>query len=492
MANSANFEASLKIKAGVEGTDKIDDLAQSIAEAGIDVTHLTEGSAKLAKQFSEIENKQGLINQFRDLKKATAESNAEWQQAQQATADYTAQIDTAQDSLEALSVAMQNQGDMSAEEARATQAEYTAMVREIKNLETAQAEQATKASQLKTQYEELNSSLVNTREAMHDVGLSTTGLNDQQRALAEESRLAQASLAELTGEAERLNTIAQAKVILGIDTDENALAQIEEVTRAYETLRDSGVLTEEELARATQAHTERVAELESSLAEAQPTLEDIAGEFGKVAAAAGGLAYVTSKAMEFETAMTGVKKVVDGTPEQINQLSKEIQDMSVQLGMGSDAVAEIAANGGQLGIPIEKLGEFTKMAGQMSVAFNMSAEEAGNAAAKLANVFDIPITQVGALGDAINSLGNTTAAKESEIVDTMLRIGGTAKQFGLAEEQAAALSAAMISLGKSPEVAGTAINGLLTKLMTANVQGDDFKNTLANMGISAERFFHAI
>ena len=441
----ANFEASLRIKAGVEGTDNIDKLAKSISEAGVDVTGLTEESAKLAKQFGEIEQKQALINQFRELKKATSEANAEWRAAQDATAAYTSQIQDAKDSLEALEVAMRNQGDMSQEEARATQAEYNAMVREIRNLEQAQANQATRASQLSSQYDDLNSRLVATRSAMHDVGLSTTGLNDQQRALAQESQAAQTALGELTAEAERLNAIAQARVTLGIDTDDNARRQIEEVTAAYETLRDSGTLTAEELARANELHTQRVAELEVQLGETAPTLETLAEEFGKVTAAAGGLAYVTNAAMEFETAMSGVKKVVDGTPEQIQALSAQIQQMSIDMGMGTDAIAEIAAQGGQLGIPIEKLGEFTKMAGEMSVAFGMTAEDAGDAAAKIANVFGLPIEEVGKLGDAINTLGNTSAAKESEIVDVMQRIGGQAKQFGLATEQAAALSAAFIS-----------------------------------------------
>ena len=487
MANSANFEASLRIKAGVEGTDNIDKLAESIADAGVDVTHLTDESAKLAKQFGEIEQKQALITQFRELKKATSEANTEWQAAQAATAAYTSQIETARDSLEALEVAMRNQGEMSQEEARATQAEYNAMVREIRNLEQAQANQATRASQLSSQYDDLNSRLVATRSAMHDVGLSTTGLNAQQQALTRESEQAQAALGELTAEAERLNAIAQARVTLGIDTDDNARRQIEEVTAAYETLRDSGTLTAEELARANELQTQRVAELEAQLGETAPTLETLTEEFGKVTAAAGGLAYVTNAAMEFETAMSGVKKVVDGTPEQIQALSAQIQQMSIDMGMGTDAIAEIAAQGGQLGIPIEKLGEFTKMAGEMSVAFGMTAEDAGDAAAKIANVFGLPIEEVGKLGDAINTLGNTSAAKESEIVDVMQRIGGQAKQFGLATEQAAALSAAFISLGKSPEVAGTAINALLTKLQTANVQSDDFKEALAGIGINANK-----
>lgn len=35
------------------------------------------------------------------------------------------------------------------------------------------------------------------------------------------------------------------------------------------------------------------------------------------------------------------------------------------------------------------------MAGEMSVAFGMTAEDAGDAAAKIANVFGLPIEEVG-------------------------------------------------------------------------------------------------
>lgn len=294
-------------------------------------------------------------------------------------------------------------------------------------------------------------------------------------------------LEQLTAQAQQLQRVTNARMTLGLTGDDAVRQQIQDVTRAYQTLQSSGTLTQTELARATQLHTQQLNQLEGQLQQTRPTLQDMAGEFGNLVATAGGLAYITREAMKFETAMADVKKVVDGTPEQIQTLSQEIQQMAVEMGMGADAIAQITAQGGQLGVPLEQLGEFTRMAGQMAVAFNMTAEEAGDAAAKLANVFDIPIEKVGELGDAINTLGNTTAAKEREIVDVMNRIGGTTKQFGLAKEQAAALSAAFISLGKTPETAGTAINALLTKLSTANVQSDDFQKALANIGISANQ-----
>ncbi|MBR4736370.1 MAG: phage tail tape measure protein, partial [Rhodocyclaceae bacterium] len=146
-----------------------------------------------------------------------------------------------------------------------------------------------------------------------------------------------------------------------------------------------------------------------------------------------------------------------------------------------------AAAGGQLGVPIEKLEKFVDIAAKMSTAFGMTAEEAGQAVAKLSNIFGLPIEQVEKLGDAINTLGNTTAATESSIVEVLTRMGGTAKQFGLTAEQASALASTMLSMGVSSQVAGTGINALLSKLQTANVQGKAFQDALAGMGISAQQ-----
>jgi len=112
--------------------------------------------------------------------------------------------------------------------------------------------------------------------------------------------------------------------------------------------------------------------------------------------------------------------------------------------------------------------------------------------AKLANVYKIPIEQIGKLGDAINHLSNNSPAKASDIVNALGRVGGVAKQFGLTELQTASLANTFISLGKSPEVAGTAINGMLTKLMTADKQGKKFQATLQMMGLESKDLKKAI
>lgn len=128
----------------------------------------------------------------------------------------------------------------------------------------------------------------------------------------------------------------------------------------------------------------------------------------------------------------------------------------------------------------------------MSVAFDMAADQAGDSMAKLANVYQIPIDQIGKLGDAVNHLSNSSPAKAGDIINTLGRVGGVAKQFGLTEIQTTSLSNAFISLGKTPEIAGTAINGMLTKLMTADKQGAKFQQALKNMGMESKDLKKAI
>lgn len=480
MANQ--LQTQLTIKTGVEGVNKISELSKEIAKAGVDVTGLTQASSELAKEFSSVQSQQALIDNFVRLKTESRDNSKALNEARIATATLSNEHANAKEKVKALESAITESGKATKEQKQ----QLAQAKKEASELQKSFERSVGETQRLTAQQESLTSQIGKVKSAMNEAGLSTKDLYQQKQALSARAKEAEQSLGSLTNEAKRLKTISDAKIALGIDTDDKARAELDRVHKAYERLKLSGKLTGSELARASELHTKKVKELEEQLGKTTLTASEMIGELSKIAGSAGGMAVVAKAAMEFETAMAGVKKVVDGTPEQMSRLSKEIKDLSVELGMTATEVAQIATMGGQLGVPIDKLGEFTTMAGQMAVAFGMSAEEAGNAAAKLANVFNMPIEQVGELGDVINTLGNNMAAKEREIVDAMLRVGGTARQFGLAKEEVAGLTAAMIALGKPPEVASTAINALLTKLQTAQNQGAGFADGLKMIGTSAD------
>lgn len=195
-----------------------------------------------------------------------------------------------------------------------------------------------------------------------------------------------------------------------------------------------------------------------------------------------------STAIDFETSLADVGKVADfANTEALEQFGKELQKLSSEIPLTVTELAAMAEAGGQMGIAKDQLTGFVEVAAKMATAFKMAGDESGQAIGKLMTVFNLSIPQVEKLGDAINVLGNTTNAKEKEIIDVLTRIGGIGQQFGLSAKELSALAASFLSLGKSPEVAGTAINALLSKLSTANVQSKDFKEALGALGISANQ-----
>ncbi|WP_339045304.1 phage tail tape measure protein [Candidatus Mesenet endosymbiont of Agriotes lineatus] len=199
-------------------------------------------------------------------------------------------------------------------------------------------------------------------------------------------------------------------------------------------------------------------------------------------------------AIDFESAMADVKKVVEFTPNtsEATDFANKLKEMSRTIPLSAAELAQIAASGGQLGIAKEDLTKFTDTVAKMATAFDMTAEEAGDAIAKLSNVYNIGIDKMGKVGDVINHLSDNTAAKAREMVATLNIIGGTAKQFGLDVTQASSLANSFISLGKQPAKAATAINAMLSKLQTAGEQSSEFQETLEEMELSVEELEEAI
>lgn len=207
------------------------------------------------------------------------------------------------------------------------------------------------------------------------------------------------------------------------------------------------------------------------------------------------LAAPLKAAISFESAMADVKKVVKFEDTDVNGLTKlgeTLKEMSRTIPLSAAELAQITASGGQLGIEAKDLTVFTGTVAKMATAFDMSAEEAGDAIAKLSNIYQIEIGEMANIGDAINHISDNTAAKAKDIVPALNRIGGTARQFGLTAVEAGALASSFISLGKAPEKAGTAINAMLSKLQTASKQGGNFQKAFQQLKINAKEFEKAI
>lgn len=195
----------------------------------------------------------------------------------------------------------------------------------------------------------------------------------------------------------------------------------------------------------------------------------------------------TDAAMDFESAFADVKKVVDfESPGALAQMKDDIRALTRDIPLLPAELAQIAAEGGAMGVDQDNLLAYTREAATMAVAYDMIPQAAGEAMAKLSEVTGIPINDISRLGDAINVLSDTTASKANETVRAMLRAASTGRDFGLQAQETAALAATMIAGGAEPEIAGTAIRSLLPRLRTATRETDEFKAALEEIGYTAE------
>lgn len=192
----------------------------------------------------------------------------------------------------------------------------------------------------------------------------------------------------------------------------------------------------------------------------------------RVAEYAGMAAIISSpiqKAIDFESAMADVKKVVNfDTPEQFKEMNNDILELSKNIPMTAQGLAKIVAAGSQSGIAREDLINFAESAAKMGVAFDVTADEAGEMMAKWRTAFQMNQTQVVELADKINYLGNNTAASAPKISDVVRRIGPLGSIGGIASGEIAALGASMVGAGTEADVAATGIKNLMLGMVVGN------------------------
>ena len=188
---------------------------------------------------------------------------------------------------------------------------------------------------------------------------------------------------------------------------------------------------------------------------------DMAGAIGAGYALARGIGAPVRAAIDFESAMADVRKVVDfETPDHFHKMGMDIVHLSTELPMTAKGIAEIVAAAGQAGMKGEELMQFAQLAAKVGVAFDMSAGETGEALAKIKTALRLSVDETGLLADAINHLSNTSASSAPDLIDYMKRVGAIGKQYGFAAKDTAAIGSAMIASGAEANVAATSFRNV--------------------------------
>lgn len=196
------------------------------------------------------------------------------------------------------------------------------------------------------------------------------------------------------------------------------------------------------------------------------------------------------KAIEFEGTMADVAKVVDGLRDQNGaftksyyEMSDALLNMSKNIPMTADALGQIMASAGQAGIASEDLAKFTETAAKMGVAFDTTAEQAGEWMATWRTALNLSQTQVAALGDQLNYLGNTTSENALKLSEVVTRVGALGQTAGLSAGEVAALAASMP--GVTAEISATGIKSMMIAMTAGASATSKQAAVLQQLGFTA-------
>ena len=207
--------------------------------------------------------------------------------------------------------------------------------------------------------------------------------------------------------------------------------------------------------------------------------------------------FAVKAAIDYETAFAGVKKTVDGTPQQFDKLSASIREMAKEMPSSAVEIANVAEAAGQLGVPIGAIKDFSKTMINLGVSTNLSSEEAASSIAKIGNIMQVSGKDLGTwsghFGSAVVDLGNHFATTERDIVEMTNRLAAGGKLAGLTTPDILGLATAMSSVGIEAEAGGTAMTQTLTGIGKAvSGVGKGAKEKLEviaqTAGMTAEQF----
>lgn len=286
--------------------------------------------------------------------------------------------------------------------------------------------------------------------------------------------------------------------------------ELRDVQRQME--RGSGNLTElinreraltEQIERGNRELTERQARFDRLSAanrrfqNTQAAGDKMIGMGGRAVAAGAaigaGAAYGVKSAMDMEEAMAGVAKVTNMGSKEIALLQSDILEMTTQIPMAAEGLANIAAAAGSAGVgsgmkdQANQLKVFTKDAAEMGIAFDMSAEDAGTTMAKWRTAFGFGQDEVRALGDQVNAMTNKWGGSSVAVTDILTRIGPLGKIAGIAAPQIAAIGQLLNSAGVESEVAATGIKNMMLTLNRGKSATKGQRESFKALGLDAQQ-----
>lgn len=242
---------------------------------------------------------------------------------------------------------------------------------------------------------------------------------------------------------------------------------------------------------------------------------------GVASAAIGAALYdCTKEASQFEGQMSDVVKYVGGLADEAGKISDKLAlnkdgsvlngktyaenyqemkdvllDLSTKIPKTAEELTKLSAAAGQSGYGIEELFQydsngnitgFLKDVAVMGTAMDISAEQAGDWAAKWEKAFNMSHEEIMVLADQINYLGANSATTAAEIAQAVNDAASLGQIGGMDVPVTAALADAMLATGVGSDRVATSIKRTITNLSKGTSATKAMKEQWEELGFTAE------
>lgn len=189
----------------------------------------------------------------------------------------------------------------------------------------------------------------------------------------------------------------------------------------------------------------------------------------------------------FETALVGVAKTTGMAGDELADFGKSLEKISTNIPVSTSELLELAQVAGQMGVTgSANLEKFALTVAKLGRASNLSGEEAASALARILNVTGEAVGSIDTLASVIVALGNTTAATEAEIAHSATEVARASAVFGVTSAEAAALAAAMASIGVQAQLGGSSVGRAMQEIVTRVAEGGSSLEKFASvLGLNA-------
>ena len=274
------------------------------------------------------------------------------------------------------------------------------------------------------------------------------------------------------------------------ETAQRSYRNAERAAKKYGVTVENVAKTQTETAAAI-GRTEAALGRQQQMLANQAKRKEYHGQIKETVATAAAVVAPVKLAIDTESNWADLKKVANfAKDDDEKRIKQDIFSVSERTGLGPNEVTKIAAaaaesgvaNGADGNLDPEKMKRFLNDAAEMSVAYGITAEEAGERLATYQSRMELTAEQTRGMGDAMNYVAskmNATAADTSSVV---ARMGAVGKTAGLSEKSIVGLAAAMVSTSENKETAGTAMKNFLLTLSQGNAMTKAQKETMKQLG----------